>query len=108
MGIRDNPRGRQAIEISSVFTGFAIIIVALRLYTRFYIIRCAGIEDFGIALAMVCESLTHLHHVLALTSLQICSIGLTICIGARSYASGRTPVEILTRSRSEVWHGEAW
>lgn len=48
-----NPRGEQAVVLSSAFTGLAFIIVCLRLYTRFYIIRCAGIEDFGIAVAMV-------------------------------------------------------
>ncbi|KAI4938390.1 hypothetical protein J4E85_000830 [Alternaria conjuncta] len=50
--LSDNPRGRQAVEISSVFTGLALITVVLRLYTRFFIIRCVGIEDAGIALAM--------------------------------------------------------
>jgi hypothetical protein len=51
----DNPRGRQAVTISSVFTALAVVIVGLRLYTRFCIIRCAGIEDFGILLAMVSQ-----------------------------------------------------
>jgi hypothetical protein len=64
MGLHDNPRGRQAIEISSVFTGLAVIVVALRLYTRFCIIRCAGIEDFGTLLAMASE---HSIHVVTLT-----------------------------------------
>ncbi|KAG9184959.1 hypothetical protein G6011_11789 [Alternaria panax] len=68
----DNPRGRQAVEISTVFTGLAFIIVCLRLYTRIFLIRCVGIEDAGIALAM------------------LCSIGLTICIGVQAeYGMGR-------------------
>ncbi|KAI0571368.1 hypothetical protein Ptr902_00895 [Pyrenophora tritici-repentis] len=61
-----NPRGEQAVELSSAFTAVAFTIVCLRLYTRIYIIRCAGIEDFGIAVAM------------------FCSIGLTICIGIQA------------------------
>ncbi|KAI4654260.1 uncharacterized protein J4E78_007305 [Alternaria triticimaculans] len=70
--LSDNPRGRQAVEISSVFTGLALITVVLRLYTRFFIIRCVGIEDAGIALAM------------------LCSIGLTIAIGIQAeYGMGR-------------------
>ncbi|KAI4607476.1 hypothetical protein J4E80_009589 [Alternaria sp. BMP 0032] len=70
--LSDNPRGRQAVEISSVFTGLALITVLLRLYTRFFIIRCVGIEDAGIALAM------------------LCSIGLTIAIGIQAeYGMGR-------------------
>jgi hypothetical protein len=48
-----NPRGRQAVEISVAFTALATIIVALRLYARFFVVRCAGIEDYGIVLAMV-------------------------------------------------------
>ncbi|CAE6996148.1 hypothetical protein P3342_000308 [Pyrenophora teres f. teres] len=61
-----NPRGEQAVQLSSAFTALAFTIVCLRLYTRIYIIRCAGIEDFGIAVAM------------------FCSIGLTICIGVQA------------------------
>jgi hypothetical protein len=48
-----NPRGRQAVEISVAFTALATVIVALRLYARFFVVRCAGIEDYGIVLAMV-------------------------------------------------------
>lgn len=51
--LSENPRGKEAVEISAVFTGLALVVVLLRLYTRFFIIRCAGIEDAGIALAMV-------------------------------------------------------
>lgn len=51
----DNPRGRQAVEVSAVFTTLAGITVALRLYTRFFLVRCAGIEDYGIVLAMVTQ-----------------------------------------------------
>jgi hypothetical protein len=58
--LSDNPRGRQAVEVSTVFTGLALIIVALRLYTRVFIIRCVGIEDAGIALAMVSQLLLHI------------------------------------------------
>jgi hypothetical protein len=46
-------RGRQAIEISTTFTVLALVIVLLRLYTRFFIVRYAGIEDYFIALAIV-------------------------------------------------------
>lgn len=56
-----NPRGEQAIAITSVFTAAAFITVCLRFYTRLYIIRCAGIEDFGIAVAMVRPRIS-VHH----------------------------------------------
>jgi hypothetical protein len=49
----ENPRGRQAVEISAVFTALAFIVVALRLYARLFLVRCAGLEDYGIVLAMV-------------------------------------------------------
>ncbi|KAH3919270.1 hypothetical protein HBI56_101940 [Parastagonospora nodorum] len=67
-----NPRGRQAVEISSAFTALAFFTVALRLYARFFLVRCAGLEDYGIVLAM------------------ICSIGLTIAIGFQAeYGMGQ-------------------
>lgn len=56
MASPDNPRGRQAVEISTTFTVLAAIIVTLRLYTRFFLVRCPGIEDYGIVLAMVLHS----------------------------------------------------
>jgi hypothetical protein len=65
--LNDNPRGRQAIEISTVFTALAVIVVALRLYTRFCIIRCAGIEDFGTLLATVSEQSIYIRYMLILT-----------------------------------------
>lgn len=48
-----NPRGRQAVVVSTVFTVLASIVVALRLYTRFFLVRSPGIEDYGVSLAMV-------------------------------------------------------
>ena len=48
-----NPRGQQAVVISTVFTALAFVIVALRLYTRFFLVRSPGVEDYGIILAMV-------------------------------------------------------
>jgi hypothetical protein len=58
----DNPRGRQAVEISVVFTAIATCIVALRLYARFFVVRCAGLEDYGIVLAMVEDILLYVAH----------------------------------------------
>jgi hypothetical protein len=49
----NNPRGMQAIDVSAAFTGIAAITVVLRLYTRFFLVRCPGIEDYMIILAMV-------------------------------------------------------
>ncbi|USP81674.1 hypothetical protein yc1106_08948 [Curvularia clavata] len=78
--LSENPRGREAVIISSIFTGLALIIVILRLYTRLYIIRAAGIEDLGIALAM------------------LCSIGLTICIGIQAcYGMGKHIADVTPR-----------
>lgn len=57
-----NPRGRQAVEISSAFTALAFFVVVLRLYARFFLVRCAGLEDYGIVLAMV--RMLNLHYVL--------------------------------------------
>lgn len=72
MILDNNPRGRQAVWLSSAVTGIAVIVVVLRLLTRFYIVRCAGVEDYFVGLSM------------------LCSIGLTICIGIQAqYGMGR-------------------
>lgn len=55
----ENPRGRQALEISSAFTVLAFFVVLLRLYARFHLVRCAGLEDYGIVLAMVSLRTSH-------------------------------------------------
>jgi hypothetical protein len=48
-----NPRGNQAVGVSSAFTALAAFVVLLRLYTRFSLVKCAGLEDYFISLAMV-------------------------------------------------------
>ncbi|UPX15287.1 uncharacterized protein EKO05_0005741 [Ascochyta rabiei] len=58
----ENPRGRQAFDISIAFTVIAFFSVVLRLYTRWFIVRAPGIED----------------HLIIVASLF--SICLTICI----------------------------
>lgn len=52
-GMNGNPRGEQAVSVSAAFTGIAVVIVALRLYTRMFLVRCLGPEDYGIVLAVV-------------------------------------------------------
>ncbi|KAF2853227.1 hypothetical protein T440DRAFT_487680 [Plenodomus tracheiphilus IPT5] len=59
----ENARGRQAIDVSAAFTGIAFLVVGMRLYTRFFLVRCPGLEDYFIFLAL------------------LASIGLTACIG---------------------------
>jgi hypothetical protein len=49
----ENPRGQQAVNISVAFTVLATITVVLRLWTRFFIVRFPGIEDYFITLATV-------------------------------------------------------
>ncbi|KAH8725892.1 hypothetical protein GQ44DRAFT_796079 [Phaeosphaeriaceae sp. PMI808] len=56
-------RGQAAVVISGISVGLATITVLLRLWTRCFIVRCLGIEDYCIILSL------------------ICAIGLTICIG---------------------------
>ncbi|KAF1845270.1 uncharacterized protein K460DRAFT_376726 [Cucurbitaria berberidis CBS 394.84] len=47
-----NLRGQRAVNISTTFTIIAVVTVALRLYTRFFLVRFVGVEDYGIILAM--------------------------------------------------------
>ncbi|KAK3203493.1 hypothetical protein GRF29_112g1481867 [Pseudopithomyces chartarum] len=58
-----NPRGEQSIVIAASFTAITIIVVLLRIYTRLFMVRATGIEDYFTVAATVF------------------SIGLTICIG---------------------------
>ncbi|KAF2258011.1 hypothetical protein CC78DRAFT_572798 [Lojkania enalia] len=70
-------RGLTATEVSGVFSGLALIVVIMRLYTRFFLIQCASVEDYFVALAM------------------LCSIGLTICIGLQAkYGMGMHVYEL--------------
>jgi hypothetical protein len=55
MSLDDNTRGRQAVILSSVFSAFAAFTVLLRLYTRIFIIRCPGVEDYFVSFALVWE-----------------------------------------------------
>ncbi|KAL1651842.1 hypothetical protein SLS61_005213 [Didymella pomorum] len=54
---KDNPRGKQALDVSVAFTVLATISVSLRLYTRWFIVRAPGIEDYLIAVATICSIL---------------------------------------------------
>lgn len=53
MSLQHNPRGAQAVTVSSVFTAIAALTVLLRLYTRISLVRCAGLEDYFVTTAMV-------------------------------------------------------
>lgn len=50
-----SPRGRTSFQVSTVFTAIAFLIVALRLYTRFFLVRLFHVEEYLIAFAMVCS-----------------------------------------------------
>lgn len=62
-----NPRGRQAVVISAVFTALAFVIVSLRLYTRLFLVRSPGVEDYGVTLAMVSYSMSPFNVMLTLS-----------------------------------------
>jgi hypothetical protein len=51
----DNPvtRGEALVVVNSIFITLVIIVVGLRLYTRLWIKRWFGTDDFFIALALV-------------------------------------------------------
>ena len=48
-----NPRGNLATIVASFHAGLAFFFVALRLYTRFFLVRSPGIEDYIIIVALV-------------------------------------------------------
>ena len=80
---RDNPRSKQAFDVSVAFTVLATLSVSLRLYTRWFIVRAPGIEDYLIAIATVRLHLFSNIFERRLTSSQFCSILLTIAIAYR-------------------------
>ena len=55
----ENPvtRGNALVIVNSIFIGFVVITVGLRLYTRLVIKRWFGIDDVFILLALVGSSL---------------------------------------------------
>ena len=42
------------VAITSVFTGLAVSVVALRLYTRIHTVKAPGLDDLLISFALVC------------------------------------------------------
>jgi hypothetical protein len=48
-----NPRGEQSIVIAASFTAMTIIVVLLRIYTRLFMVRATGIEDYFTVAATV-------------------------------------------------------
>jgi len=72
-----NDRGAATIAVQSVFTTIAFIIVALRIYVRFGLIRIPGPEDYVIIVSM------------------LCSIGLTIGYGVQTgYGMGHHMADV--------------
>lgn len=49
----EGPRGRQALNVSIVFTSFSTFIVACRFYTRLYLVKQTGADDWLILVSLV-------------------------------------------------------
>ncbi|CAG8899039.1 unnamed protein product [Penicillium egyptiacum] len=43
------------VTITSVFTGLAVLVVALRLYTRIHMVKAPGLDDLIISCALLCD-----------------------------------------------------
>lgn len=50
-------RGQQAVVVTGVLTGLAILIVAMRLFARIGLMKLRGREDYAIVVALVSEDL---------------------------------------------------
>ena len=74
-------RGPSLVIVNSVLLPLAIVIVGLRLYTRLFIIRSAGLDDLFIALAVVCNPIQKF--VVSSDQPQVPAFGLTVavCLG---------------------------
>jgi hypothetical protein len=47
------PRGRQALAVSGVFTCLATFLAAVRIYTRAYMVKQLGADDWTILVSLV-------------------------------------------------------
>lgn len=80
-------RGAQSVTISAVFTALAVIIVLLRLWTRFFIVRNAGLEDYFIVVSIVSSTYAPIRGLCQLTSLKLNAFGFLLTIGLRTIKS---------------------
>ena len=48
--------------VTSAFMGLAVLTVALRLYTRVYVVKAPGLDDLIIIAALVCISIDYAYH----------------------------------------------
>jgi hypothetical protein len=51
------PRGQHALTVSAVFTSLATFFTILRIYTRAFIVKQMGADDWTILVSLVCLSL---------------------------------------------------
>jgi hypothetical protein len=77
-------RGPALVIVNSVLLPIAIVVVGLRLYTRLFIIRSAGLDDLFIALAVVSNPIQKF--VVSSDQPQVPAFGLTVavCLGTES------------------------
>lgn len=62
-------RGREALACSTVFTCLATVLVAIRIYTRAFMVKQMGLDDYAILVALVRADSRHIqaHEILRLT-----------------------------------------
>jgi hypothetical protein len=46
-------RGKQALAVSAVFTSLATFVVLVRIYTRAFMVKQMGADDYAIAVSLV-------------------------------------------------------
>lgn len=47
-------RGQRALVVTAVLTGFAVLIVGMRLFARMGLVKTTGREDWSVLIALVC------------------------------------------------------
>ena len=53
-------RGQRALVVTAVLTAISILIVAMRLYARFGLMKITGREDWVILVSLVCLLKSHI------------------------------------------------
>lgn len=73
------------VIVTSAFMGLAILTVALRLYTRVYVVKAPGLDDLIIIGALVCISIYYSYHDNIRLSDDVGSEGTTLIIYQSSW-----------------------
>jgi hypothetical protein len=93
------------LTISTIFTGLATLTVAIRLYTRFYLIKSPGVDDlliFGALVRMRHDTLVIWNHEYQLLNSDVYSSSLTFHSTLSSFLVRKSQTKTSWASHNEI------